>query len=52
MDMESYQFANLGIHEELMQDLRNLESHMKEELGYEVALIAYTKEKDGVQTSK
>lgn len=48
MEMESYHFANLGIHEELMQELRNLETRMKEKLGYEIALIAYTKEADGL----
>ncbi|MDR6549713.1 hypothetical protein [Paenibacillus qinlingensis] len=48
MGMASYHFANLDIHEELMQELRNLESRMKEELGYEIALIAYTKEADGL----
>ncbi|WP_167357077.1 hypothetical protein [Paenibacillus pectinilyticus] len=48
MEMDEYHFANLGIHEELMQDLRNLEARMKEELGYEIALIAYTKELDGL----
>ncbi|WP_157264935.1 hypothetical protein [Paenibacillus oryzisoli] len=47
MEMESYHFANLGIHEHLMQDLRNLEARMKEELGYDIALIAYAKEAEG-----
>jgi hypothetical protein len=50
LDMESYHFANLGIHEELMQDLRNLENRMQEKLGYEIALIAYTKEADSNQS--
>ncbi|WNR42234.1 hypothetical protein [Paenibacillus roseipurpureus] len=44
MDMDAYHFANLGVPEGLMQDLRDLESRMKEELGYDVTLIAYAKE--------
>ncbi|WP_171681899.1 hypothetical protein [Paenibacillus planticolens] len=44
MSIDSYQFANLGAHEELLEDLRSLESRMKDELGYEVALIAYAQE--------
>lgn len=46
MGMESYIFADLDAHGELMQDLRNLEARMQEELGSEIALIAYTKEAD------
>jgi hypothetical protein len=46
MTIESYQFANLGAREDLLEDLRKLESRMKDELGYEVALIAYTQEVD------
>ncbi|WP_187273885.1 hypothetical protein [Paenibacillus sp. N3.4] len=38
---ESYQFANLSHREDLLNDLRSLESRMKTELGHEVALIAY-----------
>ncbi|MDQ0888503.1 hypothetical protein QFZ81_003591 [Paenibacillus sp. V4I9] len=46
MDTESYRFANFGTREDLLEDLRRLESRMKDELGYEVALIAYTQEDD------
>ncbi|SDN81531.1 hypothetical protein SAMN04487897_10518 [Paenibacillus sp. yr247] len=46
MSTESYQFANFGTREDLLEDLRSLESRMKDELGYEVALIAYTQEVD------
>lgn len=46
MDTESYQFANFGNRDDLLQELQSLESRMKEELGYEVALIAYTQEID------
>jgi hypothetical protein len=46
MDTESYRFANFGQREDLLEDLRCLESRMKDELGYEVALIAYTQEDD------
>ncbi|MBP1961745.1 hypothetical protein [Paenibacillus aceris] len=41
MSLDSYQFANLGAHEHLLEDLRRLESRMKEELGSDVTLIAY-----------
>lgn len=44
MSIDSYQFANLGAHEHLLEDLRSLESRMKEELGSEIALIAYEQE--------
>ncbi|WP_156411049.1 hypothetical protein [Paenibacillus sp. Soil787] len=44
MDTETYRFANFGTREDLLEDLRRLESRMKDELGYEVALIAYTQE--------
>lgn len=46
MDTELYRFANFGTREDLLEDLRRLESRMKDELGYEVALIAYTQEDD------
>ncbi|NEW06509.1 hypothetical protein GK047_10850 [Paenibacillus sp. SYP-B3998] len=42
MSLELYQFADLDNREDLLQDLRSLESRMKHELGYEIALIAYT----------
>ncbi|WP_164716716.1 hypothetical protein [Paenibacillus whitsoniae] len=44
MEMGLYQFADLDVHEELLAELRKLESRMHEELGVEIALIAYTKE--------
>ncbi|WP_407872324.1 hypothetical protein [Paenibacillus sp. P36] len=44
MSIEAYQFANLGAHEDLLEDLRRLESRMREQLGYEISLIAYTPE--------
>ncbi|UKS29038.1 hypothetical protein LOZ80_08960 [Paenibacillus sp. HWE-109] len=44
MPIDSYEFANLDAREDLLEDLRSLESRMKDELGYEVALIAYTQE--------
>ncbi|MDD9267893.1 hypothetical protein ACFPES_12725 [Paenibacillus sp. GCM10023248] len=44
MSIDSYQYANLSPHESLLEDLRSLESRMKDELGREVALIAYEKE--------
>ncbi|MFD0697091.1 hypothetical protein ACFQZT_23755 [Paenibacillus sp. GCM10027628] len=49
MGLESYHFADLGNHEDLLQELRNLESRMKHELGYDIALIAYTQDKDGIE---
>jgi hypothetical protein len=47
MNIESYHFADLGNREDLLQDLRSLESRMKHELGYDIALIAYTQEEEG-----
>ncbi|WP_261300942.1 hypothetical protein [Paenibacillus andongensis] len=52
MDTESYRFANFGTREDLLEDLRSLESRMKDELGYEVALIAYTQEDDQSKKNK
>ncbi|MEW9698797.1 hypothetical protein [Paenibacillus sp. SI8] len=49
MRLDSYQFADLDKHEDLLQDLRSLESRMKHELGYEIALIAYTQKHEGQQ---
>lgn len=46
MDTESYYYANFGNREDLLQEIQSLESRLKEELGYEVALIAYTQEVD------
>lgn len=51
MDTASYRFANFGTREDLLEDLRNLESRLKDELGYEVALIAYTHEDDQSKNS-
>ncbi len=42
MRRETYEFADLDNREDLLQELRSLESRMKHELGYDVALIAYT----------
>lgn len=47
MSINAYQFANLGAHEDLLEDLRKLESRMREQLGYEISLIAYTPEAQG-----
>lgn len=52
MDTESYHFANFGTREDLLEDLRSLESRMKDELGYEVALIAYTQDDEESKKSK
>lgn len=52
MDTESYRFANFGTREDLLEDLRSLESRMKDELGYEVALIAYTQDDEESKKSK
>lgn len=52
MSIDSYQFANLAPHEELLADLRSLESRMKDEIGREVALIAYEKEANADQQSR
>ncbi|MBD0383135.1 hypothetical protein [Paenibacillus sedimenti] len=46
MGVESYQFADLDNREDLIQELRSLESRMKHELGYDIALIAYSHEED------
>lgn len=46
MDTESYHFANFGTREDLLQDLRSLESRLKDELGCEIALIAYSQKVD------
>ncbi|MEC0228416.1 hypothetical protein [Paenibacillus alba] len=50
MPAASYQFANLDAREDLLEDLRSLESRMKDELGVDVALIAYSQ--DDVETNK
>jgi len=42
MRRETYEFADLDNREDLLQELRSLESRMKHELGYDVALIAYS----------
>ncbi|WP_197081053.1 hypothetical protein [Gordoniibacillus kamchatkensis] len=43
MDTGSYRFADLKHNEQLLQDIRQLESKLELQLGTEVALIAYAK---------
>lgn len=46
MGLDAYQFADLDNREDLLQELRSLETRMKHELGYDIALIAYSHEDD------
>lgn len=43
MDTGAYRFADLDQHTELLEDISRLETRMKEELGKDIALIAYSK---------
>lgn len=42
MEIEPYTFADLDKREDLLKDIKRFESLLKQELGKEVTLIAYT----------
>lgn len=50
--MDTYQFANLSIHPEMVQEIEQLERKFKQELGETITLIAFASKEAKSQTKQ